>query len=120
MRPTKYKKEYCEDIIEFMSKGGSLTQFAADIDVCRETVYEWGRVHSDFSDAIKKAKTKCEAYWEKIGHEGMYLGGKDSPFQASMYIFKMKARFGWKDKHEVSGDVNQNITLSYNVDEDDD
>ena len=119
-QPTKYKEEYCEKIVEFMSVGGSLTQFAASIDVCRETVYEWGRVHPKFSDAIKMAKTKCEAHWEKIGHEGMYMGGKENPFQASMYIFKMKARFGWRDNQDINLKSDTKIQLSYNLEDDDD
>ncbi len=99
-RPSLYKEEYCQLIIDTMSKGDSLTQFAALIGVARETVYDWGRKIPQFSDAIKKAKTMCEAHWERVGTEAMYMGGKDNPFQPSMYIFKMKARFGWKDRQD--------------------
>lgn len=116
--PTKYKKEYCRQIVDYMSTGKSLVAFAASIDVHKDTVYEWAKVHKEFSDSLKKAQAKCEAHWEKIGEEAMFMGGKDSVFIPSLYIFKMKARFGWSDKQEVEHSVKKPIRLTYNLDDD--
>ena len=55
-RPTEYRPEYCERVIEFMSQGYSLTAFAGSIRVARDTVYEWIKAHRDFSDAVSRAR----------------------------------------------------------------
>lgn len=115
-RPTKYKEEYCQMLIEHMSSGLSFESFAAVIDVNRDTLYEWAKVHSDFSDTKKRAFDKCLLWWEKAGIAGLW-GTKDSQFNTGVFVFSMKNRFKWTDKVEVTGgDENTKpIMLSYKV-----
>lgn len=57
----------------------------------------------DFRETVKEAKALCEHWWEERGREmAMGLDGN-----ATVWIFNMKNRFGWKDKSEVdhSGSV---------------
>jgi hypothetical protein len=97
-RPSKYKPEYCEQIVEFCEKGASLTAFAASISVAKDTLVEWGIQHKEFSVAMRKAKTKAEAYFEKLGVAGMT--GQIKGFNGGMHNFWMMARFGWKTEPE--------------------
>lgn len=53
-RPTTYLPQYCNEIIDAAKLGYSLTAFAGMIGVCRDTLYEWGKQHPEFSDAIKR------------------------------------------------------------------
>lgn len=55
-QPTLYRPEYCELVIEFMAQGYSLTAFAGSIRVSRDSVYEWIKRHTDFSDAVTTAQ----------------------------------------------------------------
>lgn len=55
-RPSEYREEYCEAIIEFMAQGYSLTAFAGSIRVAKDTVYEWIKHHRAFSDATARAR----------------------------------------------------------------
>ena len=98
-RPTKYKPEYCDMLVEHMAEGASMTSFAAEIDVSRETISEWGRVHPEFSVAIKKGKAKCAAWWERLGRQGAQ-GGDVNP---TLVIFGLKnmAADDWRDKQEL-------------------
>jgi hypothetical protein len=98
-RPTEYKPEYCEEIIGFMSNGASQVQFAAHIGVCKDTINEWAKKHEEFTYARKIAMTKCEAWWEAAGQQGMRTTGG---FNAATWIFNMKARFKWQDRTEVT------------------
>ncbi len=100
-QPTKYKPEYCDKILVHMNQGLSFESFAATIGVHRETLYEWGRRHTAFSDAIKKGKELSLLYWEKLGL--MAVHGKVKGFQCAVYIFTMKNRFGWRDALDVQG-----------------
>jgi hypothetical protein len=55
-RPSEYRQEHCEAVISFMAQGYSLTAFAGSIRVARDTVYEWIKCHSEFSDAVSRAR----------------------------------------------------------------
>ena len=99
-RPSKYRPEYCDMVVEHMSEGASLTSFAAEIDVSRETISEWSRVHPEFSVSVKKGKAKCAAWWERLGRTGA-MGGDVNP---TLVIFGLKnmSPEDWRDKQELS------------------
>jgi hypothetical protein len=106
-RPTSYKPEYCDMIIKHMRTGKSLASFAMSIDVNRDSLQEWGKVHPNFSVAMKKAKDYCEVFWEEQGNAHI-LEDKDGPkLNMAWQIFTMKARFGWREKQEV--EVNNTV-----------
>lgn len=107
-RPSKFKEEYCDMLIEHMKKGMSFESFAAVINVNRDTLFEWRRVEPNFSDAYKKALEVSLYTWEQLGHAGMM--GKVAGFNPTLWIFNMKNRFKWRDKQpEEVTQVNVNI-----------
>jgi hypothetical protein len=97
-QPTKYDPKYCEMVIEHMSQGLSVEAFAGIIAVCKDTVYEWAKVHEDFSDAIKVGKSKRRVFFERLGIDGMM--GNLKNFSAAAWIFHMKCREGYKEDTE--------------------
>ena len=99
-RPTKYKPEYCEAVVRHMSDGASLTSFAAEIDVARSTINEWMEAHPEFSEAVKRAKAKCAAWWEKKGREG---ASGEAAVNPTLVIFGLKnmASEDWREKQEI-------------------
>lgn len=126
-QPTKYKKQYCNMLIDHMSKGYSFETFAAVIDVDRDTIFEWRHVHPDFSDAFRRAKDKCQMFWESKGidhlidttestREGNSSVTTSKKISAAVYALNMANRFGWySSKKEISGDEKKplNITMNY-------
>lgn len=108
-RPSKYKPEYCELLIEHMASGLSYECFGAEIDVDRSTIYEWEKHHKEFSDAKKIAFDKNRSFWEKAGLQGMFMGGKDNPFNSTVWVFNMKNRFGWTDRKETTHDLKDDV-----------
>lgn len=97
-RPTLYREEYCEQVIEHMAQGYSFESFAAVIGTHRDTLYEWCDKHEEFSDARKNAQMVSQYFWEKIGVAGML--GKLPGFNTGVWVFNMKNRFNWTDKRE--------------------
>src|SRR5690625_73245 len=87
-------------LVEHMAEGASMTSFAAEIDVSRETISEWSRVHPEFSVAVKKGKAKCAAWWERLGRTGA-MGGDVNP---TLVIFGLKnmSPEDWRDKQELA------------------
>lgn len=99
-RPTKYKPEYCQELVEHMAKGFSFASFAADIDVNQDTLHEWAKVHDEFSDAKKRAFDKCLRFWEDLGVRAAQ--GLVQNFNAAAWIFNMKNRFRWTDRQDIN------------------
>ncbi len=98
-RPTKYNPAFCDLVIKLMRKGHSKLFVAGEIGISRDTLYEWCRKYPEFSDTIKVGEMKSYAYWEDLGMRGMM--GKVKGFRPSLWIFTMKARFGWRDNSPV-------------------
>lgn len=120
-RPTKYRPIYCKLILEYFdippvkdvvteiidkktgelkfehkevaNKWPTLFGFARKIGVDDETLIEWGKVHPEFSAAIKKAKS----IQQDILVENALHGRYEQPFA----IFAAKNIFKWTDKTET-------------------
>jgi len=101
-RKTKYLDNYSDLLISHMSDGNSYTSFAAKISVHIGTLYDWEKVYPEFSEAKKVAFSASQTYWEDMGKEM-------ARNNASVYIFNMKNRFGWKnDPCSKSDDLRAN------------
>jgi hypothetical protein len=109
-RPSKYKEEYCDQIIEFMSNGASLCEFAAEISVNQDTVFEWAKVHPLFSEAVHIAQTKSQAAMEKIGRGAMM--GKIK-IKENIWTFSMGRRFKhWRQSTAVEHTGTSEVTIT--------
>lgn len=63
-RPSKYRPEFCQAVIEDARLGFSLSAFAGGIEVDRDTISEWRKVHPEFDQACKTAKAVRSRYLE--------------------------------------------------------
>lgn len=98
-RPSDYEPKFCDDIVSFMAQGYSMTAFAGDIGVCRDTISEWASKHPEFSAAIKRGKA---ARTKNL--EGGLLSEELGPkVTARIFALKNAAPDEWRDRHEVSG-----------------
>lgn len=104
-RPSKYDPAYCDAVVEHMKEGASLTSFAAEIGVCRDTISEWASAHGEFSVAVKRGKAACAAWWEKINRTLAQTGTGNAT--ACVFGLKNMAADDWRDKQEIehSGNI---------------
>lgn len=102
-RPSSYKEAYCNEIIECLAEGHSITGFAGSIGVDRTTVFDWLKRHEEFAAAYEIAKSKAVYYWEKEGKRF----ARDGKGNAAYMIFALcnRAPEDWRQKveHEHSG-----------------
>lgn len=68
-RPSKYDPSYCDAVVAHCVSGASLTSFAAEIDVSRDTISEWVKTHREFSVAVSRAKAKAGAWYDRIARK---------------------------------------------------
>ena len=94
-------------LIDHMSTGLSFESFGAKAFCGKQTLYDWVKAHPDFALAKDIAMVLCQEWWEKAGLDGMYRGGRDTPFQSAMWNFNMSARFKWAYKQENSVTVSR-------------
>ena len=87
-RPTKYKPEYCQKVIDIGANGGWLSEMAEECDVCRATMDVWAAEHPQFLEALTRAKQKAQAWFEAKGREGM----EKPVFNAALWQKQMSAR----------------------------
>lgn len=132
-RPTDYRPEFCEMIIEYFdvepyrevgrtktNKDGSeytyyedkandwptLAGFAAKIGSHRESLNNWAKQHDEFFDAIKKAKEIQEQILVTNALKGLY--------NPTFSIFAAKNIFSWKDKQDITSNdetINVNVQM---------
>ena len=119
---SKYKPEYCEQLIEHMGKGFSYLSFGGIVKVTGETMNRWQKKYVEFSDARKTGDKLRMLFWEAAYIENAVEGGSGVP---SMLIFGMKnldksEGGAWSDKTEAKTSVTSSVTMSYQVTNDDD
>lgn len=88
-RPTDYKPEYCQRVIELGREGKSKVQIAADLDVAKQTIDNWAVAHPDFLDSLTRARDLAQAWWENTGQTGMTA----QTFHASLWAKQVSCRF---------------------------
>ena len=96
-RPSKYKPEMCEIVIQCGRDGMGKAEMAAELGIAYSNFDRWQHEHPEFQDAVKEAVRQSQAWWEKMGRISTF-GGTDG-FNATSYIFQMKNRFRaeWND-----------------------
>jgi len=112
-RPTQYKVEYCQQLIDFMAKGFNITSFAGQVSVSRQTLDSWFNLHPDFLDARKIGAAKLELFYEQKGQFGML--GLVPNFNATTFVWMTKNTIGWRDNQHITA-VTENLNTNINHD----
>jgi hypothetical protein len=95
-RPSKYSEDYCQEVIDFLGKGHSVTAFAGHIGVSRATVFNWANEHTEFLDALKAGQAAATKFWEGILIKVASDGGGNAT--AAIFGLKNRAAEDWADK----------------------
>ena len=100
-RPTKYKPEFCQLLVEHMAKGYSFESFAGldEVDVDRDTLYEWRSTQEEFSDALRRGRSK-----QLLKDETTLNLGLDNTLKVNHTLMSLKMFncHNWKTKSEVT------------------
>lgn len=108
-RPTLYRPEYDQMLIDHMSDGLSFSTFAGVVSVSSQTIYDWCKKYPTFLDAKKIGMVKSKLYWEKLGKDniinyslteknGDYSKTESRSLNSSVWIFSMRNKYLWHDR----------------------
>lgn len=96
-RPTDYKPEYCERVIEYGKEGLLPVSMASRLCVTKDTLHQWAKVHKEFSDAFNEARIHCEAFHME---RAVQTAHGDRQGSAPMTKFILSAAFGYREASE--------------------
>ena len=103
-RPSEYDPAYCERVIELGSEGMGRAEIAAELEVARQTLTNWGDQHPEFLAALQRAHDCSLAWWEKQARTNLATTG----YQAGLWKQAMSGRFPaepYRERQEVSATV---------------
>lgn len=104
-RPTEYRPEYCQLVIEKMAEGLSLTAFAGFIRVSKQSIYEWIGEHREFSDAVSRARS-ARVLWLETK---LLRSRKGAETSAAIFALRNADPSEWRDIRNVQHDHSHKI-----------
>jgi hypothetical protein len=104
-RPTSYRPEFCDRVIELGKQGYGKAEIAAELDVERKTLDNWCNEYPEFLHAMSRARELSLAWWDSEGRKGIC----NRDFNSNAYRLQVCNRFpdDWRDQQrlELSGSV---------------
>lgn len=88
-RPSEYDPAYCDRVIALGKQGYSRAEIASDLDCSRQTLANWEKEHSEFLDALKRARDESLAWWEQQARKGL----TNKNFNATIWSKSVSGRF---------------------------
>ena len=107
--PSKYKKEFNQKVIDLMREGCSIAEVCFELEICKQTFYNWCDENKEFLDSKKKGVDYSEGWWMKQGRKSL----KDPTFNYTGWYMNMKNRFNWTDKKEIKEEIKLETNLDY-------
>lgn len=106
-RPTKYKPEYCQSIVEWMAEGKLVYDWAKEIGIHICSVYEWKEKHPAFSEALKKGEKYKKYVAEKFVHDAVY----NPNINNVAFVMMCRNYYRLKTKDPDDGSSKENTTI---------
>lgn len=125
-RPSLYDPSWMLVVtICLMGDGASKVELVAALGISEESLSQWCKADGEyykpiFHAVIKLGERLSAGWWQRVGRK--HLGDKE--FSYTGWYMNMKNRFGWRDKHELTGDEEKplqhnhagEVTLTHHTD----
>lgn len=128
-RPTKYRKEFCEQAHKLCLLGATNPKLADFFEVAESTISKWMVDHEEFSEALKSGREQADAeiaqalFHRAKGYshpeDKIFLGANNKPVivhttrhyppETGAAFIWLKNRAGWRDRHEHQIDASKEM-----------
>lgn len=106
----KFKKEYCQKVIDVLKIGRNLKGFCYDIGIGERTVYDWINNIPDFAEAYAIAKAANEDYWVNLAAQRASQGSD------ALIKFMLSSCHGYREKTDVVSDITATVSSKIELD----
>jgi len=112
-RPSGYRPEFCELVLDLGKKGKSFTQMAVATGYTKASLHGWRDQYPEFATALARAVELSQQWWEEKAQAGL----EDRNFNAALWMKIAASRFreDYADRKEVTGanggPIQQAVTL---------
>jgi len=108
--PTKYKeeyntKDYLDGYFSYAKENEELVSncgLAVYIGICEDTLYEWAKVHPDFSVSLKKVK--------QVSKNMLYNKGLNKEYDSGLTKLLLSHNHGHKERTDITSN-DESITV---------
>jgi hypothetical protein len=101
-RPTEYKPEYCQLLLEHGSKGLSFEAFGGVVGVSKVTLYAWAKKYPDFLNAKNVARSNSRLTLETMMIQ--IASGRVKYGNATPIIYMLKSIHGLQEDMPLEED----------------
>lgn len=108
--PAEYSPELPAEIAALGAQGLTETQIADHLAMTAESLAGMGKARSDIGDALSRARTAAQAWWEEQARRALIT--ENNRFPAGAWAQVMKARFsGYDDRPQVTIDLGSLVVI---------
>jgi transposase-like protein len=112
-RPTKYRPEMLDRIIELSKTGATIAMICADLDIVVQTYHNWKEKYPEFLEASKKGDTYRRAWWDRLGCSA--ASGKVKDCSMGHYALLMANMFGVTQKTAIEIDGKLDVDYKHKL-----
>ncbi len=95
-----WSPDLCGLATKHLADGYSKEATAGALGISRKTLYNWIKKYPEFAEAVAEGEALSQRWWEDRGRDACTNG----EFNGTVWALNMKNRFGWRDKHEHTGE----------------
>ncbi len=110
-RKSKKRKIDLEQIEAMASLGLTDEEIAVVLGISPRTLYYWKK-NPEFLQALKRGKLKADFHVIKK----LYENAKNGDNTAIIFWLKNRRPDRWRDRKEISGEINEKVKLSFEYD----
>ena len=120
-RPSKYNPDMCAKALDIFKEGKSIRNVAAKLGIHRDTLYEYMKIHPEFSDTVSHGLDLAFAYLEDKLFELIENKSKYNKPEFNAVNMALRTRFHevYGDRHKIDQTVDQTTSIEIKIDSDD-
>lgn len=94
-RRNKFDPVFCTWVVDWAKEGQLMVQWARNLCVTIQTLYDWANAYPEFEEAMQMAFTEAGAHWTALGISNMKnpTGEGTKKFDTRLYLAFMQSSF---------------------------
>lgn len=105
----KYDPSYCDSVVELGKVGRSPAQIATALGICRNTLDSWKREYPPFCEALTRARTEAQSFWEEELRRQVFEKSQDVNTPALKLLLQARFREDYTEQTKIEHQGNLTV-----------